>query len=840
MPARNIFITIFLSSFSALAFEITLIRIFSISLWYHFAFMVISIAMLGIGASGTLLTIYPKLKGLSNISIYGLLLGISISICYIASNQIPFDPVRLSWDRIQLLYISLYYITLSMPFFFTGLIIGTAFSSMSEQSGIVYGSDLSGAGIGSITILFLMHFFHLEDIVFILSSVALTGAIFTGGKKVKTASAILIAINIFMAAISHESIHPRMSPYKGLQIALRYPGAAHLKTFYSPFSQIDVFKSPAVRFAPGLSLRYLDALPEQTGVSIDGGEVNAITYAGDKKSLRFLEYLPSALPYEIYTSQRDTKDNENVIPRFNREIQKDMDSRLSPQAIRRGERTAGMTEKKISPYEVSNLPDVLIIEPKGGLQVLMAEYYGSKNIIKVESNPLLIKIIRDEFKEFSHGIYNTNTLPGLGRTWLRSNDKKFDIIDIPLTAATPSGLFGISEDYSFTVEAFKEYLNHLKPDGFLNINLFILPPPRIELRLLNTIVTAVEEMGINDTEKHIAAIRSWGTISILFKKTGLSSKDIKKIKKFSKERRFDLIHYPGIKESETNIYVKMPSNEYPAAFKNILNPESRKSFIDNYIFDIKPAYDVKPYFNYFLRLKNIKPIYEVMGKKWQYFIEEGYLLIGIFIQVLVLSIAIMLIPVPALVKVKLKVGLLPYFAFLGIGFMFIEISLIQNMILPLGNPSYAVASVLTSILISSATGSILSQRFSQLRSPYVALFITLIVISFSFLLPYISGQISPHPVYLKIAFVFLMLLPVGIFMGIPFPLGLKILGEREPSLIPWAWAINGCFSVLAPVLTIMLAMEIGFKAVLWLGGGAYLAAFAMLKIFIKSQSRVKI
>ncbi|MBI4691329.1 MAG: SAM-dependent methyltransferase, partial [Nitrospirae bacterium] len=113
MPSRKIFTAIFLSSFSALAFEITLTRIFSVSLWYHFAFMVISIAMLGIGVSGTLLTVYPKLKNLSNIGIYGLLLGVSISLCYIASNRIPFDPVRLSWDRIQLFYISLYYIALS-------------------------------------------------------------------------------------------------------------------------------------------------------------------------------------------------------------------------------------------------------------------------------------------------------------------------------------------------------------------------------------------------------------------------------------------------------------------------------------------------------------------------------------------------------------------------------------------------------------------------------------------------------------------------------------------------------------------------------------------------------
>ncbi len=793
MPARKIFIAIFLCSFSTLAFEITLTRIFSISLWYHFAFMVISIAMLGIGSSGTLLAIFPRLKQISHTGIYALLLGISLSICYISSNRIPFDPVRLSWDRIQLFYVSLYYITLSLPFFFTGLIVGTAFSNMSEESGLVYGSDLSGAGMGSIVILFLMYALPPEKIVLLLSSTALIGVLVIGDRKIKILSLILISINLFIAVLSPGIIRPRMSQYKGLEIALKYPGAEHIKTYHSPFSRIDVFKSPAVRFAPGLSLRYLDPLPEQIGFSIDGGEVNAITKGRDKKSLEFIEYLPSALPYEI-------------IPPH-------------PTLAKGGTRGG----------------DVLIIDPKGGLQSLMAEYYKSKNITKIESNPLLIKIIRDEFKEFSRGLYSSNTFSGLGRTWLKSTDKKFDIIDIPLTTASPSGFFGMAEDYRFTVEAFKEYLNHLKPDGFLSINLFILPPPRIELRLLTTIITAMEEMNVQNSEKHIAAVKSWGTISILVKKTEITSEDIKIIKRFCKKRRFDLVYYPGIKDNETNLYVKMPSNEYPLAFKNILNPALRQSFIDKYIFDIMPVSDIKPFFNYFLKLANIKPIYEVMGEKWQYFMEEGSLLVVIFIQVLALSIIIMLIPVPALVKVKLKVDFLPYFAFLGLGFMFIEISLIQRMILPLGNPSYAVASVLTSILVSSAIGSFLSRRFSMLRNSYALLIISLMVISFNFLLPLISDCIAVTSAHFKIALVILLLLPVGMFMGVPFPIGLKMLGEKDPSLIPWAWAINGCFSVLAPILTLLLAMEIGFDNMLLLGSLMYIISFAILKRFIKKH-----
>jgi hypothetical protein len=441
-----------------------------------------------------------------------------------------------------------------------------------------------------------------------------------------------------------------------------------------------------------------------------------------------------------------------------------------------------------------------------------------------------------------------------------------------MIGTAPSGSFGISEDYRFTVEAFKEYLTHLKHDGILSINLFILPPQRIELRILNTANKAMEELGIkdNDIEKHIAAIRSWGSICILMKKSPFTSSEIEAIKRFSKDKRFDLIYCPGIKEGETNIYVRMPSNEYFTAFKNILNPETRERFTNTYIFDVMPVRDDNPFFHYYLKLKNIGTIYKIMGEKWQYFIEEGYILPAVFIQVLFLSLILMVLPVfsrkhgrnisgviarsettkrsqkqmpknneeiaSAVPRNDRGIGLLPYFAFLGTGFMFVEVSMVQGMIFLLENPSYAVATVLASILISSGIGSLLSYRVIGLRSPAVAIVISLLIIAYSVFLPAISDNISPYPMSVKILLAFLILMPLGLFMGIPFPTGLKILGGKDKSLIPWAWAINGCLSVLAPIVTIMLAIVIGFKIVLWIGALTYAMAFITLRRFLKKST----
>lgn len=784
MMPKKLLAGIFLFSFSALSYQIALTRVFSISLWYHFAFMVISIAMLGIGVSGTVLSLSQRLKTpsrheltLARIGIYGLFLGASITVSYLLSNLLPFDPVRLSWDRVQLLYICLYYLLLSTPFFFFGLSVSTALSSASERAGFLYGADLLGAGAGSISFLYFMSITSPEVVILLVSSIALGGAFLIGGRKTKVCSSIFIACNIFLLLMPG-LISPRMSPYKGLQLALRYPGAEHIKTYHSPFSQVDVFRSPAVRFAPGLSLKYLEPLPEQLGISVDGGEVNAVTRADNRESLGFLEFLPSALPYEL-----------------------------------------GRRES------------VLILDPRGGLEVLLARHYGAQGIFKVESNPLVIKVIRDDLGDLSHGIYDDNTWQGLGRSWLKAKDRKFDLIDIPLTGTSPSGSFGIAEDYRFTVESFKEYLSHLTKNGMLSVHLYILPPPRIELRLLSTLVTAMEEMGIKEIEGKIIAIRSWGSIGIMAKVEPFTREEIDAVRKFSREKRFDLVLLPGIREDETNIYLKTASNEYAAAFMSILDPGRRASFQRDYLFDITPVRDESPFFHYFLRLKNLRNIYEVMGGKWQYLIEEGYLLPVVFVQVLLLSIVFILLP--AFSKRRKNdnpsnppsIPPLLYFAFLGLGFMFVEISLIQRMILPLENPSYAVAAVLTSVLIGSGIGSLLSSRFSPLRSRFTLLALTLLIAAYSLLVPLFSDFIAPQPLLRKVALGFAFLIPLGLPMGIPFPMGIRNLGEKTPELIPWAWAVNGCASVLAPLLTIMLAMAVGFQTVMWIGAAAYFLAF---------------
>jgi hypothetical protein len=238
-----------------------------------------------------------------------------------------------------------------------------------------------------------------------------------------------------------------------------------------------------------------------------------------------------------------------------------------------------------------------------------------------------------------------------------------------------------------------------------------------------------------------------------------------------------------------------------------------------------------------MKLKNIKVIYEVMGRKWLFFIEEGYILPVILVIALFLSLIMIMLPVLFYLKrVNRRISTEPliiistliYFAALGAGFMFVEITMIQKVILLIGSPVYAVALVLTVVLISSGTGSILSGRFRLLRSRYVLLILTGVIFLYSLVFPILMNMISSYSFFTKIILICFSLFPVGFFMGIPFPMGIKILGQNHAGLIPLAWAVNACLSVVAPVISVMLALEMGFTVVLWLGSFAYLSAFFSL------------
>lgn len=802
-----LYLGIYLTSFSTLLFEITLTRVFSVAQWYHFAFMVVSMALLGYSASGTFLMLFPsifKKDTYSVLSNCALLFAISSPLSYIITNRIAFDPVKIAWDPMQIIYILIYYILLSIPFFFSGMIISIAISRFSNIVHRIYFSDLIGAGSGCLLALIIFSLTGASNSV-IISSISgiLASTIFSlqpspYKKNIFPYRLILIIIPISIIIISPSFMEISISPYKGLQTALRHPDSEIVKTEWDSISRVDVIKSGAVRFAPGLSLKFQGELPEQIGLTVDGGSLNAITkFSGNKDEIGFIDYLPSAIPYYL-----------------------------------------------------TNPDNVLIFDPRGGLDILSAIYYEAKNIESVEFYPLLTKIVKNDYREFSGGIYDKEKIgikSGDGRTFIRQSKNRYNIIQISpgdAFASSSTGIYGLTEDYRFTVEAFRDYIEHLNENGILTITLYLLPPPRHELKVVSTAIKALEEMGVSSPEKHIAIIRTWGTITIIIKRNEFGNSDIEKIKTFCKERHFDTDYYPNIKREETNIYNRFKEPLYFNLLSKIINPAEKDFFLNNYIFDITPVTDERPFFHHFFKWNTIRDTYKIFGGKWQPFLEGGYLIPVVFIQALIVSILFIILPlffskplIPPLEKGG-KEGFLflLYFLLIGIGFMFTEISMIQKFILFLGHPVYSISTVLFTLLVSSGIGSHFSGKFSngqdggvRIREfkSYLLILCGLIII-YAILLPYIFNKILLEGIIWRQLVSFIFLFPLGFLMGIPFPTGIKLLERDNARIIPWAWCINGCSSVVSSVLVILIALSFGFKITLILSATAYAGGFLII------------
>lgn len=780
-PRRSVLPLVFAAAFASLAYELALIRLLSITLWYHFAFMVVSIAMLGIGASGTLLSVAPRLKDLRKVPLYVLLLALAIPASYLAAGLIPFDPARLSWDWMQPAYIALFAIALSAPFLFFGLSVSASYASLTGSAGAVYAADLLGAGAGSVALFALLYTGGPERAIFIMSMLAAGAALLRGGAAIRFASVLLVSLDLLLLLAQPAFISPVMSAYKPLPFALTYPGAKVLETRHSPYSRIDIFESPAIRFAPGLSLTFLDTLPPQTGIAVDGGDIHAMIDAQDLSRMKFIDHLPSALPYLLGR------------PR-----------------------------------------NILVLEPKGGLSLHQAIRSGAARIVSVESDPLLQEIVEERAGITPPSGVELRSMTGLGRNRLARQDREFDIISMSLLGSLMPGSFGLSEDYSATVEAFRQYLAGLAPGGVLSLDLYLLPPARSELRLMATLLEAAGETGTADASDRIIAVRSWDTVTVLYKNGALTHADISAVRRFCAQNRFDTVYYPGMQPGEGNRYVKMRDDSYAEAFRSIIDGETRSAFIRGHLFDIGPKRDAAPFTHYYLKLQNIREIYRAMGGKWQYFFEEGYLLPFLLLQVLVVSVVVMLLPLvrrgpPGRAAAPRRlINILPYFGLLGLGYLFVEVSFMQLMMLPLEHPAYAAGTVVASILAGSGLGGYMSGKQEPRSKTAALLWLAGAIVLYALAMPTLTSALARLPYAARIIVCFILFLPAGILMGMPFPLGLSLLGRRDPDLIPWAWAMNGCCSVVSPVLAMLIALSTGFTVVLMCGAGMYLIGAVLI------------
>jgi hypothetical protein len=413
-------------------------------------------------------------------------------------------------------------------------------------------------------------------------------------------------------------------------------------------------------------------------------------------------------------------------------------------------------------------------------------------------------------------------------------------------SATTAGLYALNESYLYTVEALQDYLSLLRNDGFLALTRWLRIPPRDGLKLFATALAALKANGVTHPERQLALIRSWKTATLLVKRGPFTAAEIQKIRQFCNERSFDVVYYPGITAPEVNRFNQLASPYFYEGTQQLIG-EQADSFFRDYKFHVRPARDDRPYFFHFFKWRSFPEIVAMKSRGGLPLLEWGYpILVASLIQASLASFVLILLPLRRLkrsgtaLRHRGRIGF--YFFALGLAFLFIEMASIQRFILFLSHPLYAIAVILAAFLVFAGLGSGSSARLATrcdrdvTRGRLKAVFLAvsgIVVISalYLWLLPLLFHSLMPLSDVSRIAVTVLLIAPLAFFMGMPFPLGLSLLGRHGATMIPWAWGINGCASVLSAILATLMAIDFGFTAVTTVACGLYiLAALALRRV----------
>lgn len=783
------YIGIFIIALSTLLLEFSLTRVLSVSLWYHFAFMVISVALLGFGVSGVVLALNKKLSTINTdklLTILSIAYGTSVILSFILMNKIPFDPFSLLTDSMQFLYLPLYYLLITIPFFFAGLIISVLLSRFKNEISKLYFFDLIGAGIACIAFVIIVPEAGGNGAVVIVSALAFLAAVifgFENHKSLSLASVVLmiIALTFLINSDSRFPINVTKNKIYGNYIKDR-PDLKIL-TEWNTFSKVDVMKD------------------EQK--SEDG--------------------------YDIYLAIIDAGNATTNIPNV---------KSLPP-----------LTK----PADASNLAFVLkdsadkvfIIGSAGGGEILAGLYHNSKNITAVEINGILNDLIQNDIAYWTGPLVKNNKRVNLitddARSVLSSKRIAYDVIISAHTisaSAVSSGAMSMVENYILTKEAVKEYLNHLERDGIIYIS---RPETQIP-KLITTLKEArFENSGGLDSSKknYIIFRRPPGDFEneksflagLLYKKNGYTDIEVLDIRREAGSLGMEILYDPL--STDDSYYKQLIETD------NIYSNES----------NLKPATDDKPFFDQNIGFSNLswKGITETFSQDDKAILAlkdkpvAETTLLAILIQCILIAGLLILLPLKFFKKEKItdktadefsidKKYLL-YFACLGFGYIVLQICMIQKFTLFLGQPVITLLTVVSTMLIASGLGSLFSSKFykSNLRKLYIIFgIIAILTLLIGILNPYIFNSLVRLELHWRIIVSALTIFPLGFFMGMPFPIGMSLILPGEKRFVAFAWGVNGFFSVIGTVSAIILAMQFGFRVVFITGAVIYIIAMVLI------------
>jgi hypothetical protein len=811
-------------SAALLHLEITLTKIFSVVLWYHFGFLAIGMALLGFAVAGVYLTHRPEKltateapRSLGRFSLYATA-GIFFGFLLLTHSQ--FDTFSIVREKREALFL-VYCLEAALPFFLLGLVVAGTLSAYPERVGSLYAANLTGSAIGCLTAVAALNHLTGQQSAMVAAVLAGAGALAYGvpAGRLALARNLVLAALVGLVGLTRADTLFRLLPQPS-KIFANVPPVAVEVSDWSSLSKVDIVNvgdthqglwgiSKAWDRDPWFVERRKakrSLYPPRKGILIDEWAITSMLnpegpISPENPKLTFLKYLPAGAVHRI---------------------------------------------KKNA--------DVVCIGAGGGLDLVTALYYGQKRAVGVEINRLIVEAVRGErypekdYAGFSGGLCKDSRVQmevAEGRHFLERSTDRFDIVQlsgVDTHSATEAGAFSLAENFLYTVEAFKTYLERLKPGGVVTLTRWMLlrkgNVPTSSLRLFVLAWEGLRAAGVEDPAPNIYFFRSGLFTVILLKMEPFSPEEIRTLDGLLEAMLYDPLYRPGhpstgriaLRDLDTGHEVTIEDvySRYKEASRK--GPAAARAFLASYPFDVSAPTDDRPFFfeHYrFSQLGSEETLFNPLGG-----LSSHATLALLFLFVVAAGFLFVFLPARALASggvtasVRRQVGL--YFGAIGLAYLLVEIPLSQQFILFLGQPVYALTVILFSLLVFSGIGSWFAGRLPR-PGPRPVMVATAVVaaltVLYCFGLTPVLRALLGMPLPLRVAVSVGLLAPLGFLMGFPFPLGIRLLSAgHHGSAVPWAWAMNGYASVLSAVGAVILGITLGFDAALFFAAALYLAA----------------
>ena len=780
-PSRWTYAGLFLVTLATVTYEVLLTRIFSVIMWYHFAFVAVSVAMFGMSFGAVLVYVLPEFfrtERTEELLAYSAIwFAVSMVLCSLCQDL----PVFVHYGRQTLLSLAWSYITTAVPFTLSGVCVCLALTRYPSRTPKLYAADLIGAACGCLAMIGLLRFFSGPNAVLVIAAVAaVAGVMFSqaGSSQLRWVSYRAVLLVVCVAAASVLLQGTRFS-FTKLRVAKGVPEPPVIYEKWNHFSRVTVspvFLGPPP-FGWGLSPSFKLHRPPQRELAlfIDSNAATPITnYRGDTSNLQHLKY-------DIINAAHYLRPESNI----------------------------------------------LVVGAGGGRDILSALVFNQKSVVAVEINGDILKAVNRRFGDFSGHLDRDRRVQFVSdeaRSYVTRQSGHFDIIQVSLVdtwAASSAGAFVLTENSLYTTQAWKTFISKLTDRGIVTFSRWYMPQSPWEMyRVTSLAAESLRESGVENPRNNIIILRRMGVDStgngigtILVSKQPFSDSDIAEMQTYAHKMEFDVVLTPTFALDDI--------------FGQIASSADVQKFTNTFPVDLSPPTDDRPFFFNMIRLRDlIHPEYFRQLMTTNFDVVSTLVALALF--VVLLTVGCIVVPLALTADRTALHGstlLFTYFGCIGMGFMLVEISQMQRLIVFLGHPTYALSVVLFSLLTFSGLGSLSTNSIMTRRQSTRRLGLLLLsLIGFGGATPAIVARFASAATPTRILLSVLILAPIGFLMGMAFPIGMKVAENRPTAITPWLWGINGATSVCTSVLAVIISLEVGITASFWVGAGAYLTA----------------